>query len=251
MPVVSSQTIRRWLGLAGEAVGALVYPWDCILCGGDAEDTPFCNVCRAQLVAPQHHVCPRCAMPVGPWANVVDGCSECRGRSLGFDRAIALGSYEGPVRELCLLLKHEPYAWLAPWLVAVLVSARPELHNESRDALVAPIPLHWRRHWERGYNQADALARGLAQALSVPFRQLLRRPVSTPPLALLGRTERTRLLRGAFQARAGSLVQGRTVLLVDDILTSGATSGAAARALKQAGAVRVVVVVIARAEGKP
>lgn len=249
--MVPSQAIRRWLGWAGEAVGALVYPWDCVICGGDADDTPFCNVCRAQLLTPQHQACPRCAMPVGPWANVVDGCSECRGKPLGFDRAIALGNYEGPVRDLCLLLKHEPHAWLAPWLTAVLVSARPELHDESRDALVAPIPLHWRRYWERGYNQADALARGLAQALSVPFCQPLRRRVATPPLALVGRTERTRLLRGAFQTRAGKLLGGRTILLVDDILTSGATSGAAARALKQAGAARVVVVVIARAEGKP
>lgn len=245
------QTVQRWLGWTAEAVGALVYPWECAICDGNADRSPFCADCYAQLVAGHGNACLRCAMPIGPWANVADGCSDCRGRALGFDRALALGSYEGPVRDLSLMLKHERHAWLAPWLAEVLVHARPELRDESHDAWVTPIPLHWRRHWERGYNQADALARGLAQALSLRFRQLLRRRVPTPPLALLGRTERTRLLHGAFEARRGRSLKGRTVILVDDILTSGATSGAAARALKRAGAARVVVAVIGRAEGKP
>lgn len=244
-------TVQRWLGWAGEAAGALVYPWECVLCGGNADRMPFCVDCDAQLVAGYGNVCPRCAMPVGPWANVAQGCSDCRDRPLGFDRALALGSYDGPVRDLCLMLKHEPHAWLAPWLAEVLVRARPELRDEPADTWVTPIPLHWRRHWERGYNQADALARGLARALSFRFRQLLRRRAVTPPLALLGRTERTKLLHGAFEARRERSLKGRTVILVDDILTSGATSGAAARALKRAGAARVVVAVIGRAEGKP
>lgn len=249
--MVRSQIVLRWLDWASEAVGTLVYPWECQVCGDDAERTPFCAECRMRLQTTQGTVCPRCAMPVGPWADVSGGCADCRGRSLGFDRAVALGAYEGPIRDLCLMLKHESNAWLAPWLAEILVSARTELRAESGDAWVVPIPLHWRRHWQRGYNQADALARGLAKNLSLSFRRSLRRRTATPPLALLGRTERTRLLRGAFQVRASKSLQGRTVLLVDDILTSGATSGAAARALKRAGAARVVVVIVARAEGKP
>jgi ComF family protein len=190
-------------------------------------------------------------MPLGPWSAATDGCFECRGRSLGFSRAFALGPYDGPIRELCLKLKHEPNAWLARWLADVLVEAHPALQQEAADAWIVPVPLHWRRHWERGYNQAEALARGLADRMSLRVCQPLRRVVATPPLALLGRTERSRLMRGAFRPRPFKGVQGRTILLVDDILTSGATSGAAARALRRAGAARVVVVVVARAQGKP
>jgi ComF family protein len=188
---------------------------------------------------------------MGPWSQRDGGCSECRGRALGFDRAIALGRYQGPIRDLCLRLKHERDAWLAPWLAGLLIEARAELRGERADAWVVPVPLHWRRQWTRGYNQADALASGLARRLGLPLRRSLRRVEATPPLTTLSRTERSRLMRRAFQARSTSRPEGRTVLLVDDILTTGATCGAAARALNQAGAVRVVAVVIARAEGKP
>jgi ComF family protein len=142
-------------------------------------------------------------------------------------------------------------AWLAPALIDLLVTARRDLlAQESSDAWVVPIPLHWRRAWTRGYNQADDLAASLASQIGFPRRRVLRRVVPTRPLASLGRTERAEIMRRAFQVRMRSGLEGRTVLLVDDIMTSGATCGAAARALKQAGAARVVAVVIGRAEGK-
>ena len=194
-------------------------------------------------------------MPVGPHALVTKGCSECRGRSLGFDAAVALGPYQGPIRGLCLGLKHERNAWLAHWVgVLVAESRRPALLAEiAAGAWVVPIPLHWTRRMSRGYNQAEELGLGLARALHLRFRSPLRRPVATPALALLGRTERARIMRNAFTVRRRfrSRLAGRTILLVDDILTSGATAGAASRALKQAGAARVIVVVVGRAEGKP
>jgi ComF family protein len=189
---------------------------------------------------------------MGPFADRTGGCARCRGRALGFDQAIALGPYEGPVRDLCLRLKHEQNAWLARWVVDVLIDARTELRRQPADACVTAVPLHWRRYWGRGYNQADALALALARRLALRRVQPLRRAVATPPLARLGRTERARIMRDAFRPRRGAepLLRGRTVLLVDDILTTGATSGAAARALKRAGAAHVVVVVVGRAEGQ-
>jgi ComF family protein len=204
------------------------------------------------LLAARGRVCDRCALPVGPFADRAGGCARCRGGALGFDRAIALGPYEGPVRNLCLRLKHEPNAWLAPWVVDVLIESHDALRNAPADACVTAVPLHWRRYWSRGYNQADALASALARRLGLRAVRLLKRVVATPPLALIGRTERARIMRDAFRPRRGAeaIVRGRTVLLVDDILTTGATSGAAARALKRAGAARVIAVVVGRAEGK-
>jgi ComF family protein len=117
---------------------------------------------------------------------------------------------------------------------------------------VVPIPLHWRRWWARGYNQSDELADALASRLGLRTVRPLRRVRATPKLAGMGRVERARNLRGAFQIRrpwSGRLA-GRTILLIDDVLTSGATCGAAARTLKRAGAARVVAVVVGRAEGR-
>jgi ComF family protein len=164
---------------------------------------------------------------------------------------VALGPYDGSLRELCLRLKHERNAWLSPWLCDLWVEARGEAEAVGRlpaDAWIVPVPLHWWRHWRRGYNQAEALARGLARRLGRPVRRPLRRVAATEKLAELSPTERDRALRGAFRVRVrfSSRLAGRTVLLVDDVLTTGATCGAAARALKQAGAKRVVVAVIAR-----
>ena len=245
-----SRTLKHWLAECGRAIEALVFPWQCSICDAPAEGAPFCPDCRAELLGAAGPSCARCAMPLGPWADQTGGCSECRGRALGFDGAIALGSYAGPIRHLCLRLKHEPNAWLAPWLMDLLVEAREDVRREAQGAWVVPVPLHWRKTWQRGYNQADALAVGLARRLSAQVARPLRRVVATPPLARVGRAERAKLLRDAFRVRRPCGLQGRTVLLVDDILTTGATTGAAARALKRAGAARVVVVVIGRAEGK-
>jgi ComF family protein len=233
------------------AIEALVFPWECPVCGEPAPDSPFCEGCRRELVEASGPVCGRCAMPVGPWSDRSGGCSECRGRALGFDAAVALGPYQGPIRDLCLRLKQERNAWLAPWLADVLVEARAELGRPPEGAWVVPVPLHWRRQWQRGYNQADALARGLARRLSLRLVHPLRRVRATPHLARAGRTERAELMQGAFHARGRPSPAGRTVFLVDDILTTGATCGAAARALKRAGAARVVAVVVGRAEGGP
>ncbi len=239
-----------------ESAGSLVLPRECPICGADSEFAgviaPFCVDCRAELIDAAGDVCRRCAMPVGPFARRDGGCGECRGKSLGFDRAISLGPYQGPIRELCLRLKHETNGWIAASLADILVEVRPEIDREGRDALVVPVPLHWWRHCRRGYNQSEELARGLAQRLGLKGARPLRRVVSTRKLAGLGRTERARLLKNAFAVRRWSakVLAGRTVILVDDVLTTGATCGAAARALKKAGAKRVIAVVVARAEGK-
>jgi ComF family protein len=249
-----SQTplLRRVIGSFFEAVDALVFPWQCPICGAGALGSPFCVDCRRELLEAAGSACPRCALPVGPWARLDRGCSRCRGESLGFDAAIALGPYQGPIRQLCLLLKREENAWLARWIVDLLVEGRTELGGLPKEALVAPVPLHWRRQWQRGYNQSDELARRLARRLALHRFGALRRVVATAPLAELGRTERTAVMRDAFRVRPcpHPALQGRTIVLVDDILTTGATTGAAARTLKKAGAARVVVVVAGRAEGK-
>ena len=242
---------------AGRAVDTLAFATACPICDADAEGSGFCPGCRLELLEAHGRACPRCAMPVGPYSDVSGGCSECRGHRLGFDAAIALGPYQGPIRQVCLMLKRDRNAWVARWLAGLVAEGRADAIRVEVEAAagsgacLVPVPLHWRRRLARGYNQAEALASGLGRAIGLEVSPALRRVVATPQLALAGRAERARRMRGAFRVRRGADLRGRTVLLVDDILTSGATSGEAARALKRAGAARVVAVVVARAEGKP
>ncbi len=239
------------MGILGQAVDALVFPWSCAACGVDGQLGAFCPSCREGLLEKAARAaasaCPRCALPAGPFADFRKGCGTCRGRTLGFDAAIALGPYEGELRELCLRLKHERDAWLARWMSEIWVESRSTAIGVlPADAWIVPVPLHWRRHWQRGYNQADALAIGLSRSLNRPVRRPLRRVVDTHKLAEMSRTERIKAMRGAFRPRRNPGIDGRTIILVDDVLTTGATCGGAARALKRAGAKRVIVAVLAR-----
>ena len=249
--MTSIARLGQAIGVARSTIAGLVAPTPCPICEAESPGAPICRDCRDELLGAAGLACPRCAMSIGPWADLSRGCSECRGRALGFDAAIALGPYAGPIRALCLRLKHRRDAWLARWLADVLSIARADaLHAEEVDdprALVVPIPLHWRRRLDRGYNQAEALADALAEAMGLRPARPLRRIKATAKLFDAGPTERVERLRGAFRCRGR--LEGRTVLLVDDILTTGATCGSAARVLKAAGAARVVAVVIARAEG--
>jgi len=250
MTPAEGRLVRLW-GATRASLAGVVAPAECPVCGAESAGEPLCGDCRAEVLGSAGPACPRCAAPVGPWADLAGGCSACRGRPLGFDAATALGPYSGPIRDLCLRLKHRRDAWLARWLAGLLAEARGDsLRAEAggdRSALVVPVPLHWRRRLGRGYNQAEALADALALDLGLRAARPIRRIKGTPRLAGLGRAERAGLIRGAFRARPGAALRGRTVLLVDDILTTGATCGSAARALKRAGAARVVAVVVARA----
>lgn len=246
-------TIVRIIGGIGRAADALVFPWSCPLCEESGSNGPFCTACRQELLAQAARAsllaCPRCAHPVGPFADLRGGCAACRGQSLGFDAAIAFGPYTGAIQTLCLQLKHEENAWLVPWLGKLFMEARHEAMAQlPSDTWVVAVPLYWLRELCRGYNQSEALARSLGRQLGLPVRQPIRRVLPTRRLAAMGPTARHDEMRKAFRARRRAGLCGRTVLLVDDVLTTGATSGAAARILKQAGAARVIVTVIGRTE---
>lgn len=243
---VASHT-REWLQGLIEAA----FPISCVECDALIEHGPgpFCDVCHEEAIDSAGDRCPRCALPVGPFAWIEDGCAWCGKRALGFDEAMALGPYEGPIRTACLRLKHKQNAWIARGLADLLVEVHGERARSWGDVVVTSVPLHWGRRLERGFNQSDELAERLAQRLGAPTARALTRVRKTRKLAALSRTERAEVMRGAFRVRNDARVRGRTIVLVDDIMTTGATCGAAARALKAAGAHRVVALVVARAEG--
>ncbi len=163
--VSTGRRLRDSWGWAGRAVDSLLFPSYCPICEAETGGPAFCDGCRRELLGASGRTCARCAMPVGPYADRTGGCSECRGVALGFDRAVALGPYQGPIRSLCLSLKHERNAWIGRWLGELIVEGQLDQLRAERipQAWVVPVPLHWRRRLSRGYNQAEALAVGVGR----------------------------------------------------------------------------------------
>jgi ComF family protein len=226
----------------------LLYPNTCWTCGQDlsGEKPGFCETCRTALTADPHATCPRCASSVGPYVNLEGGCSRCRGESFSFDGAVRLGPYEGLLHDVVLQLKHRRGEGLAEMVGQLWAEHAEAKLRGFAPALIVPVPLHWRRHWQRGYNQSQALARSLAACLRLPCAaRCLRRVRATAPQTSRSSAERRDNVRGAFRARPGLLLEGKTILLVDDVLTTGSTASEAARALRAARPSRIIVAVLA------
>jgi ComF family protein len=178
-------------------------------------------------------------------------CAACRSGLRGFDSAACFGFYEGTLRGLIHLFKYSgmrplaaPLARFIERALAVGVSA-----DDARgfDAVVA-VPLHWRRKWARGFNQAELLARPIARRRGLPLVNALRRKRSTEVQAGLAMAGRRRNVTGAFAAREGADVKGKRILLIDDVMTTGATASACASVLKRAGAASVSLATLARVD---
>lgn len=258
----SSQVVQKIRGRDGlwkwihaeylEPLLSLVYPPSCLLCQAPIAAGRFCPECLVDIQGETaDRACERCGMSVGP--NLpLDQCPACRGQHFAFERVIRLGRYEKRLAQSCLMIKQSERFALTTELANLLWRAREaELRAEAPEVVVA-VPMHWRRRMLRGYNQAEEIARTLA--LSLGARLERRMIVATRPTLvqhLLPPSRRRENVRGAFRPRRGRPLAGKKVLLVDDILTTGSTCHEAARALKKLGAARVVVAVLARAEGHP
>lgn len=229
-----------------------LFPPRCPLCGAPiAAHGALCGTCWQELVIPGEPACPRCRRPYLASGAAIGGgpapiCGPCLAQPPRHDGIAAATLYNDASRRLVLAFKHGGRIALAPLLARMMRARLPEV---DRDWLVVPVPLHRWRLWRRGYNQSALLGREIARysgaGLAVDALQRVR---ATPSLGGLGRRERARVLRGAIRlnpARSG-LLRGRAVLLVDDVLTSGATTDACVRALRRAGARQVLVTCFAR-----
>lgn len=169
----------------------------------------------------------------------------CRAGMAGFDGAFSFGHYEGTLKRLVQLFKYHRIHTLAGPLGASMVRALPR--DIPIDAIV-PAPLHWWRRWRRGFNQAALLAGEVARRTGLPLIEPVRRRKATAPQASLTNAQRRLNVRAAFDVRNPAAVRGKSLLLIDDVLTTGATAGSCSAALKRAGAARVTVLTVARAD---
>lgn len=237
----------------------MVFPSDCAVCGEELTvvgPTSVCPACWASLEPWQGAVCARCGLPLGTRdaseaASLI--CAECRLAAREFDAARSYGLYRGALRQVVLLLKFHRQERLGRRLGALLAPLW-SLFEDPENAWLIPVPLHAARQRERGFNQAELLARGLIRALhraGKPCPHLaareLRRTRATAPQTGLSLAARRENVRGVFAPLHARLLRGRTIVLVDDVMTTGATLSECAGTLKRAGAARVLALTLARA----
>ena len=212
-------------------------PQSCVLCGTPADGEPVCGDCMAELPREAVPACKICALPL-PFPGV---CGRCLKAPPAYDATHAALAYAFPADRLVQALKYRQCLSLARYFSGLLLATghRPEAE------CVVPVPMHASSLRKRGFNQAVEIARPLACAWGLPlWLDVARRVRAGPRQADLKGIARRRNVRGAFEA--GAEFYGRSVSVVDDVMTTGATLQSFARELKRAGAVRVENVVVAR-----
>jgi len=255
---------RGWLASIGDALVSVFFPAGCRICDElltSASRVPICGACLASFVPVPQPACEVCGRPLPAFVNepasVRDEgrallCPACRDKTYAFERARSFAVYEGALAQAILLLKYEQIEPLGAWFAERLAEVVKEQGSALAADVVVPVPLHRQRERERGYNQAALLSKPLAKRLGLPHKAvLLMRTRARPEKQILTLEERWESVRGAFATRPGSQVDNLRVLLLDDVLTTGATLDACARALLEAGAKSVVGLTVARAARNP
>ena len=250
-------TLTWWRGLGSAAID-LLYPLHCPGCGslegrGTGERAPgplLCKHCELKVWPCEDPRCQTCGegfLPAGTGGFV---CQNCMGREFAFDYAVAPYESRGILRDLIHRFKYQGQLFLRPLFGQFLVGAweDPRLGALESGWVAVPVPLHPRRYREREFNQALELCRELRARRGVPICDCLRRTRYTVSQTSYRRDQRMANLHGAFvvkRRKAGRLAD-RTVVLVDDVFTTGSTANECATALKDAGAKKVVVITLAR-----
>ena len=207
----------------------------------------FCETCCDALVQKIPHSCVRCAAAVGPHSATENGCVHCRGRKFRFQSVTCLGMYEGKLRDSILLSKWSRSGIQVGALTQLLIAEHIDELRHKEFNLIIPVPQSWDRRLFRSFNAADLIALELARKLQISAdRHILRRSRRTRLQKRVSVTKRFENQKGSFRLRDAHLLKNANVLLIDDVLTTGATCSEAARILRQAGAASCHVAVIAR-----
>jgi ComF family protein len=256
---------RQAPGLVATEVAELLFPAHCLLCEQGLDQpyqTPlYCSPCRDQVTTPLSGACYRCGIrlpfrvegdrgvPLMTREQTLKGCPDCRRKKWAFDRTVAIASYEGRWREHVYRLKRPHHSADAFQAGKLLGERLLESEWWPEYGVLVPLPVHWRRRFLRGFNQAEKIAEGMATVLPLPIAygaiiadRYARKQGTLVAAARLANVQSSMKLG----PRAESLRQ-QQVILVDDVLTTGATMNVAARWCRKAGAKRVAAAVVARA----
>ena len=230
-----------------------IFPTNCATatCGDALWDDPipfFCQRCWSRISPIPSPVCPRCARPFASPSSLSHSpnheCGDCRRRPPFYDHARTPYAYQSPIMEAIGLLKYKGKIQLAPLLAELIARTGPPV--VTIDAIVA-VPLHPVRLREREFNQSLLLARSLGKRWNLPvLTNVLLRTKLTPRQTSLSRRARLTNLRKCFAVRRPAAIEGKTILVVDDVFTTGTTVNECAKTLRKAGAQSVHVQTLAR-----
>lgn len=236
-----------------DGLASVLFAAPCRICDQaltNASRIPICETCLAgfrRIANPMCHCCGRPFVSAVAAESVQALCRLCRLDFYAFDRARSFAIYDDALSEAIVLLKYEQVTRLGVWFADRLAEIVRQAPDEWQADIVVPVPLHMERQRERGYNQAELIARPLAKRLNLRLETaLLVRTKPRPAQLVLSRTEHWKSVRGAYATWEGRKVDNVRVLLVDDVLTTGATLDACARALKKAGASVILGLTVGR-----
>lgn len=253
-PLTHAAPIRK-LGILKNITGAfargaaLLIPYECPGCGklSDRFICPDCEKRVGRIAEPYCKVCGR-QLPTG--VRDTSDCRECRDAKIPFDLCRSFFLYSPPVNELVKRFKfrrnYTAGRWLVENAIASLAGNSDYLPDYGGADFLAPVPLHPIRRVSRGFNQSDYIAEGFGRYWDIKVSNCLARRRHTRPQSLLPLKERVKNVKGAFAVRKNADVKGRKIILVDDVMTSGATVRECSRILKAAGADKVYILTIAR-----
>jgi ComF family protein len=231
-----------------------LFPSDCRFCGTPLTNIsrlPVCHSCLLDMAPLAGSTCEICGERVSTGLLLSENriCSACQESRPQFARAAAYGAYDGSLRELIHLLKYERVEPAATVLGRMLAEGIQKLSTDADSVLVVPVPLHRSKRRERGFNQAELIARAALKNKALRYElgaDVLERTRPTVSQIGLTRSQRVENIRGAFRVRHLNQVVGRSIVLVDDVLTTGTTASECARILRKAGAEKVWVATVAR-----
>ena len=240
-----------WLAPLWRRLTDLIYPGCCVLCGSPLEGAalPLCRLHEQAVLSLscQQH-CPACGQRRGPYGPSEVRCPRCPRRKLYFSRITCVSSYAEPVRGVIHAFKYDRHLYLDRILAQWMWAAAERSTLADQIDLFVPVPQHWRRYWQRGFNQSLLLASALGRCSGRPVWNLARKAQHRLPQTVLPRRRRYSNIRGVFQVEQTEKLLGKRVCIVDDVLTTGATVSELARALRRRGAGDVVALVAAVAD---
>lgn len=231
----------------------LLLPPCCAFCRGELVPRPghplLCQACTDRFWQ-QRSACPRCATPLPAYWNISEFCPHCQRRNYRFERAEALGDYGAELQQAVLWMKRLAFEPLT-WAVGGLLGRHVAVHLDPwAPDWIVPIPMHFWRRVARGVQPSHVLAGQVARVVQRPLlEQLLSCRRKSHKQGTLTVAERFKNIRGAFSVSTGYDITDKRILLIDDIMTTGATASEAARVLRKAGAGAVAVAVVARGVG--
>lgn len=230
----------------------VLYPRHCFACDKslhEEKNTYVCESCLEIIEATEAKRCIKCGLKSGPGiTSSSKGCPECKNANLGFEKSLFVSDNIEPMRTLIHQFKYKKHMCLAAPLGSLLVNLLHQKTIGKIDAVV-PVPLHWKKKQERGFNQSELMAKEISKKLSIPiYTNNLFRDKNTLSQTQLSRTQRQKNVKGAFKVKNSEIFYQKNILLVDDVLTTGMTASECAKSLENAGTSKVFLIALARSK---